>query len=495
MLPFQPDAVLVYLGHNELYGPDGIGASWLERQWPALTRLKYSVRKLRLYRAVSSIFPASAPSREEAANLMKEVSGGHLIPPGSGDAARVFTDFEGNLRAIIATFTGAGVPVVISEVTSNLMMPPFVSGPAEEADSTLRRLFRSGDDTSVLNIYRTLAGDDTAHAGIHYWAGRAMLRKGDTNGAYHALLRAKDEDLLKFRAPAEINRVIRQVARETGVPCVAADSIFRAESPGAVPGDELFWEHLHPTLQGYSLLANGFVRTAGKALGLPSLLPALVPPDPDSLSVAWLELAYADLSIRHLTGRWPFKDYHRTPAVIADADPVPLNIVQGVYNRRTTWGDGCYQSATYFWSKGDLRRARTTFEAMLEDYPFSFYTNYLMGSLINTAGDRTGSLPYYRRAIASNPGYSPARLELGLLLVNLGDYDAAISLLEGLAAETGPSTDPVTAATAYYGLGASYANKGDLAKALRMLDRALVIAPDYKSAEQLRAQIRAARQQ
>ncbi len=218
----------------------------------------------------------------------------------------------------------------------------------------------------------------------------------------------------------------------------------------------------------------------------------MIPLDPDSLSIAWMELAYADLSIRHLTGRWPFQDYRRAPAVIGGADPVPLEIVSGVYGRRTIWNDGCYQTATYFWSKGDLRSARTTFEAMLEDYPFSFYTNYLLGSLLSTSGERTRAVPYYRRSIVSNPEYPHARLELGLLLVNLSDYDGAIAQLEGLTVRSAPQNDRMITATACYGLGAAYANKGDLRRALEMLDRALALMPGYADAERLRTQIRQA---
>jgi tetratricopeptide (TPR) repeat protein len=317
-----------------------------------------------------------------------------------------------------------------------------------------------------------------------------MERKGDLPEARKALVRARDEDLLKFRAPSEINAVIRRVARGAGVRCVAADSLFSAESPDGVPGDSLFWEHLHPTLAGYYLLASGYTGALRSILGGRPFHP--VPRDPDSLSIAWFELAYADLAIQHLTGRWPFRDYRRAPAVIAGADPAALKIVTAVYERRTPWNEGCYQSATFSWSRGDFRRARTTYEAMLEDYPWSFYTNYLLASLLSTSGERTQALPFYRRSIASNPGYPHARLELGLLLVNLADFDGAIEQLRPLSAGSGAGIDRVIVSTACYGLGAAYANRGELAKAMEILDRAIALRPGYADAERLRAQIRSA---
>ena len=50
LVAFQPDLVLLYAGHNEFYGPDGVGASFVEKHLPFLTPLKYKLRDLRLVR-------------------------------------------------------------------------------------------------------------------------------------------------------------------------------------------------------------------------------------------------------------------------------------------------------------------------------------------------------------------------------------------------------------------------------------------------------------
>jgi len=381
---------------------------------------------------------------------------------------------------------------VLSDVTSNLLLPPFVVDAQGEADSSWRTLFLTGADDTLLERFRALARTGNpakVNAGAYYWAGRAFLRKGETGEARRCLVRSKDDDLLKFRAPSEINEVIRRVAGSTGCPCVPADSLFTAASPEGVPGESLFWEHLHPTLSGYYLLASGYLRSMHTLSARSGPFTVPLPQDPDSLSIAWIELAYADLSIQHLTGRWPFIEYHRSPAVIDRADPVAMRIVKNVYDRQTSWNEGCYQSATFFWSHGDLRRARTTYEAMLEEYPYSYYTNYLLGSLLSTSGDRGAAVRYYRRSIASNADYPNARLELGLLLVNLGDFDGAIGLLNGLTGGGRTDAERTIAATACYGLGAAYANKGDLNTAVLMLDRALAMKPGYPDAQRLRSQI------
>lgn len=51
VVKYQPDLILLYLGHNEFYGPDGVGASWLEKRFGFITKLKYTMRDLRINEA------------------------------------------------------------------------------------------------------------------------------------------------------------------------------------------------------------------------------------------------------------------------------------------------------------------------------------------------------------------------------------------------------------------------------------------------------------
>ena len=71
-LELEPDLVVIYTGHNEFYGPDGVGASWLEKRIPGLTRLKYSLRTLRLVELVqrASLVPESISKYVHAMNAL-----------------------------------------------------------------------------------------------------------------------------------------------------------------------------------------------------------------------------------------------------------------------------------------------------------------------------------------------------------------------------------------------------------------------------------------
>jgi tetratricopeptide (TPR) repeat protein len=309
--------------------------------------------------------------------------------------------------------------------------------------------------------------------------------------ARELLRSARDNDLLKFRAPSRINAIIHEVAAERGIPLLAADSLFSALSPTGIPGDSLFWEHLHPRLAGYYALAGGFLHALAEQRLLPEA-PAgqpLIPLDADSLSIAWLELAYADVSIQNLTGHWPFEEYVRTPDVLPGADPALLRIVMDTYQRAVAWNEACYRSATFFWSRGDLRKAQTTYEALIEDYPTGFYANYLLGSLLTRMGKNDAALVHYRRSIASNPDYPQSRVDCGLLQVNRGEFDDATAQFQAALRLLVKPEQRGLRSDALYGLGAAFANKGEMRQALEVLDRSLEANPSNRSAARLRSQV------
>jgi tetratricopeptide (TPR) repeat protein len=500
LLPFKPDLVLVYMGHNEFYGPDGVGASWLEKHVGVLTRLKYALGDVRLVQLLRSWLQrrASIHDTRGEANLMRQVSEGSLVPLESPDAMRVFDLFRENLKNIIETFREDQTPVVVSDLSSNLMFPPFVgdslsvSGKSDPAVDGMKSAYEAGAYDRVLSVVDTSSGPPTASR--CYWSGRALAALGRSSAAASMLRRARDLDLLKFRAPTRINEIIWDVCAAEGVTVCSADSVFSAASPGGIPGDELFWEHLHPKAAGYALIADLFVRTAAQRKLTPAEPAAsdtgMIPFDPDSLSICWLDRAYADLSIQHLTGRWPFEKYQRSPDVSAGADPQLLQIVRDTYDRKFVVDEGCYRSATYFWARQSFRDAQTTYEALIEEYPYGFYPRYLLGSLLHQTGRTEEAIRQYRRSIESNPAFPRSRLDLGLIEVNAGSYDEGIRQFNEVLSLLGPQGDKELRATAFYGLAAAYANKNDLPRALTYIDQSLALVPDYRDALSLKVMIR-----
>lgn len=464
VLEFQPDLVLIYMGHNEFYGPDGVGASWIEKRWDGLIRLKYALRNFRLVAWIRTALGGgnrSAAGRQGDITLMKQVSQNNHVPLDSEDAERIFRLFGENLDEILQTFQREKVPVIVSTVVSNLAFPPFVS---EDGEEGAKALFEKGKEA---------------------------LNNGLPEEARLYLRAARDHDLLKFRAPTKINSVIASVCSALSVPLIDAEREFESQSPNGIPGDDLFWEHLHPKARGYYHIANLFVEKT-LSLRLPAPVSPvisgryLIPFEPDLLSISWFDRACADLTVRALTTKWPFQNYHVVPEVIQQAEPRQLEIARRTMLRSLTWDEGCYESAAVFIERGMLNEARVTYEAILQEFPYNFYTHALLGRLLIQTGDLRTAEHHLRFSIRSNASYAPPRVELGLILVNTARFDEAIVELNAALPLLTATDPPYLRARIHYGLGGAYANKRDVPNALRSLDEAIRLAPAYQSAIDLR---------
>jgi len=489
----RPDAVLLYAGHNEFYGPDGAGASWIEKRFPFLTPLKYGARELRLVRLaqriLSSLRSGTAASER---NLMKEVSRGATVEIGSPEAGRIFSRFGENLRRIFRTFSDAGIPVIASDVSSNLTFPPF-EHPSRPGFGEIPPLFAAAHYREIIDRLSALRPADTADAFIDYWLGRAYAATGDGARGRAFLERARDEDLLKFRAPGRINMIIHEVCSEEHIPCVSADSLLRAGSPSGITDTTLFWEHLHPNVRGYDMIARLFLGEMARLAILPSEErthpKGLLPFDSDSLSLPWLDLAYGELSIRNLTGRWPFTGFTvRTPLIDSALAP-EKDVLIDLYNRKLGWADACARSAQIEESTGRWNEAARTYGALIEEYPLEYYPHYRLAALYKENNQIPRAVEEYRRTLSLNAAYVSALTDLGLILNNTGEFDEArIHLMKALELTEGKDV-PLPRAQICYGLGAVAANTGDITAALDWLDRSLRFFPSYIPAQQLRARI------
>lgn len=500
VVKYQPDLILLYLGHNEFYGPDGVGASWLEKRFGFITRLKYTMRDLRIVALIRTMLGESKKDKksEEDMTLMKQVSNNNRVRLDSDDAARVFQLFESNLKSIINIFRKKNISVVISDVTSNLMFPPFLSDNVnginqQSLRSEIETQEQAGNYQAILDKLNLIQRADSSHAFTNFWIGKAYLGLRQPEQAKKYFVRARENDLLKFRAPQRTNAIIKKVCSEEDVPLISSDSLFVSLSENGITGNNLFWEHLHPNAYGYYLIANLYV-DAIRGLHLNNLSPELasinkLPFHLDSLNICWLDLAYADLSMQNLTSKWPFDNYKVKPVVVDLADEVSKRIARETFARKLVWDEGCYQTASHFLQKVIWRDAATTYEAILEEYPYNFYAHALLGNVLMQNGKTGAAIRHLEASIKSNPAYPNPKLDLGLVQINSGKFDEAINNLTQALSLTSDKSSQAFRANIYYGLAAAYANKQEFVKSLQYLDESLKLLPDYEAAKKLRSEI------
>jgi tetratricopeptide (TPR) repeat protein/lysophospholipase L1-like esterase len=271
---YEPDAVLIYAGHNEYYGAFGAGASvnrlgnreWLKR---LVIRLKRSV----VYTMMERVARWIRPSADVIGRTMMAEAVGEASIPLDGKAFLQGTrQFENNMSEVLRVFCDADVPVYLATLTSNLEgQPPLGENPA---------------------------------AAEAYAAGRRSVDAGEWVTARESFVRAKELDELRFRAPEEMNRAIRRLVEGSCATLVDVSAEFRDASREGIEGDQLFVDHLHPTVAGQDLIARSFFK---ELLNHPELQEratlsfAEAPPQVDPF-----DRAASELRISRLTMGYPF---------------------------------------------------------------------------------------------------------------------------------------------------------------------------------------------
>jgi hypothetical protein len=124
----KPDAVVIYVGHNEYLGILGVGSAMASALSPRLTRLVLDLRKLNLVEAGFQVYGAAAgPGRETEAALMSQMAGQTHIPYGSEIFAAGHRQFRENLTLLLETYRHRKIPVFIGTLAANENgLPPFL---------------------------------------------------------------------------------------------------------------------------------------------------------------------------------------------------------------------------------------------------------------------------------------------------------------------------------------------------------------------------------
>lgn len=261
VIRLDPDAVLIYAGHNEYYGAFGTGTgAAIIRDRAGLKRAVLLLKRSRLFGALEQLIAGG--DNTDRTMMARSVGDAHIAVDNPAFGAGV-RQFQANLGNTLQHFREKGIPVYIGTVASN-----------SEGQAPL--------------------GLDSL-AAASYESARKRLSDGDSVAARQLFVWARELDPVRFRAPEAINQSIRNLAVEWDAQLVELESLF--SRPGH---DTLFTDHLHPTYAGHQIIADAFEEALGEQLS-----DAGLSPDLDGLPDAF-EQAHADLLITRLKGGFPF---------------------------------------------------------------------------------------------------------------------------------------------------------------------------------------------
>jgi len=310
ILAETPDAILIYAGHNEFYGALGVASleSVGNQRWIALTYMR--LMRFKLFRLLRDCFNKLRKITQKTfkigndtinGTLMERLVSKHTIKYNSKLFNRGIKQFENNLRKIFQKAEQADVPIIISELVSNVChLKPFFSQ-SDKNELTAERLYQQAQQFEKQKQY---------------------------DPAQQAYYRAKDLDGLRFRAPEAFNQIIHQEATRINAPVVPMKSFFEKASPHGLIGDNLMVDHLHPNIDGYFLMADAFYETMRLNHFITDHWDSLYILPANHYRHTWpftaLDSTVATLMIHQLKGGWPFKPKLTENRILLDFEPQSL---------------------------------------------------------------------------------------------------------------------------------------------------------------------------
>ena len=146
----EPDAVLIYAGHNEFVGVMGVGSALTSSGSQFMATLQLKLRQLRLYQlmewGMAQLKVVARLLSDDRSSFFAKVASGAQIAYDSETYRAGIEQFETNLDDLLARYAEAGISVYIGTLVSNEKdLPPFVGTPDESID-------RAEWDLSLIHI-------------------------------------------------------------------------------------------------------------------------------------------------------------------------------------------------------------------------------------------------------------------------------------------------------------------------------------------------------
>ena len=406
-LDYEPDLFIVYTGHNEFLERRTYKAI-LERSTVLrvvsknLSRLKlYDLLRQLIHRFENSNEVNDKPLLPEEVNTILEHSAGlDIYSRKVNQKQQTFSHYHNNLIRMVRIARSGNVPIVFVNLASNIAdFSPFKSEHRDDLTSgeflAWEQYYREGlellkkrEFEGSYRHFKEAWNIDPYYAELSFLLGRNALLLGRLDEALYYFQRARDEDVCPLRAPGPINEIIYEVGEELSVPVIDVLGPL-AERNGElvghqIPGNALFFDHIHPTIEGHQLIANQLAR---------SLI---------------------QMGITTLSEEW---DPEETREEFDDV----LNSLDDTY-----FADGNLNlGKVLLWAR-KVKEALIPLTVAAERIPENADAHYTLGTCLSKSGRSEEAIAEFKRALAIDPRNNQARNNLALELRKRGDLDGAL---------------------------------------------------------------------
>lgn len=290
LVNYQPDLFIIYTGHNEFLEERTFSQI---RDIPPVIRTTVSLlAKTRTWSAMSSVMQdlGISPEKEkqdqdklaaEVVAVLDQSVGLDRYTRDDSLQDNILHHYRISLERMVGLARSAGAQIIFVTPASNLKdCTPFKSEHTQELGQADRQnsaqILAQAEDAirrknwhQAIDLLDKAVSMDPRHAELQYRRGQVLLALGRFGEAGEALSRARDEDVCPLRALTEMGRIVIEIAEEQGVGLVdyinLVEQEMLARKSYPVPGEELFLDHVHPTIEGHKVLALALIQAMEEA--------------------------------------------------------------------------------------------------------------------------------------------------------------------------------------------------------------------------------------
>jgi tetratricopeptide (TPR) repeat protein len=400
------------------------------------------------------LFLGDKNGEKNRGTLMARMASEKSIKLNSSLFKRGIAQFENNFTQILSLLSKAGIPVFVGTLSSNLLdQQPFIT-------------FDGNNDSSASKIY---------------FKGLNKIERNNFFSADSLLKLARDLDGLRFRAPSDLNSIIKRYSKKYNYNIIDIEKEFNRLSPQKIVGNNLMVDHLHPTLEGHFIIAQLLFEEIHKNNFLPNnnfnlLGDSLYSFVRENFNFSKLDSLASELRILNLLNDYPFvesKNQNIFDKVILQdkIDTLALRIARENYN----WEKAHQEAYLYYLSNNEMDNFIKEINVLISQYPYKLsYYNYGAQELILRKRFNEAEKFLIKRYSIKPDDFSTKWL--GNINLSKNNIANAIKFLNE-SLKFNPNDAQV-----FYNLSIANIKGGNIKEAIAAIQGCLKLKPDYPNA-------------
>jgi len=472
ILKQDPDLILLYVGHNEYYGVFGAASQSLFAGNKTMVSAMLYLNEFKTVQLLRNMFNTvsfwfKGKGKDNGATLMARMASNNLVPYKSKLYQAGLTQFEGELSDIIQMIKEKNVPLIMGTLTSNLKdQPPFISINEKESES----------------------------ADNYFKLAQESLKNGNAVEAKKLFIKAKELDALRFRAPEEMNDIIKELAGRNQIPLVDFESAFNNESENDIVGNNLMVDHLHPTLHGYQIFGKLFFEAMEKNNFQPSAEKINISDEEQHALVvknfpfSRLDSTIANYRLLSLKGDFPFNKDGKSKTLLDFVKLTDYNdsLAYKVVEQNYYWELAHKKLATYYLGQKNYTGFMNEYSALIGQFPYTIGLYEKVVQVLLESQKYSEAYSYLEKYYRLQPDAFCTKWLGTINLFNNNDDLALRYLKESFSFN---SRD----AQLLWNLSGVFVKKKDYANALLFVNKCLEVERNFPGAAQMKMQLEQAK--